>query len=330
MKIQDRVKYGVGVFKSLGLSQNQALGALGSMMGESGRGLRTDAHNPNDPGDGAFGIAQWHSDRRRGLEKFAKKRGTKVTDFKTQMDYVAYELQTTHKDALAKIKGAKSLDQAARSWTLNYEKPAPKYRHHDRRTKNAQYAAGLLGGVDVDPTELGSIDSEEDVTDNAQAMQRSTPKGPFDDVLGLLDLGTNTTLREIGEVGKMGLGLVRGKDVLSNAGGLLGKIPGADDPNNPLGAISSFLTEATPGMKIGSIAGGIIGGPSGTLVGGLLGQGLNMMLREIAAEQARNTFPDKPDGGVQGNGKLTDYGKQVMKDSPQAKAAWDSGKTGLW
>lgn len=344
MKIQDRIKYGVGVFKGLGVSQQQAIGALGSMMGESGRKLKTDAYNPNDPGDGAFGIAQWHSDRRRALERFAKRKGTDVKDFKTQMDFVAHELKTTHKGALEKLKAAKTMDQAARSWTLNYERPAAKYRHHNRRLENAKYAAGVLGGVDVDGITTNAVNSAvdsdltaddgdfENVDDKLNALSpKKTNTGPFGGVMDLFSDQANNTFNELNELGKLGSNLLKGNDVMASAGGLIGKIPGADDPNNPLGAISNFLTEATPGMKIGSIAGGIIGGPTGTLVGGLLGQGLNMMLRDMAQQQQKlNEYPDAPEGGTRGSGGLTKYGEKVKSESGQFSSAVSSGQGGLW
>jgi len=41
-------------------------------------------------GDGgkAFGIAQWHPDRQKGLEALAKSLGTSKTDLNTQLEYV--------------------------------------------------------------------------------------------------------------------------------------------------------------------------------------------------------------------------------------------------
>ncbi|KAK0039464.1 hypothetical protein Bpfe_031141 [Biomphalaria pfeifferi] len=150
MSIRDKVEYGVSTFRGLGMSQTQALGAIGSLMGESGRGLNTGALNPNDPGDGSFGIGQWHSDRRRALERFAKKQGTAVTDYKTQVDFIAKELQTTEKRTLSSMLKAKDLKTATRTWTNKYERPNQKYAHHNKRTQNASYAQGLLNGEEVD------------------------------------------------------------------------------------------------------------------------------------------------------------------------------------
>ena len=56
MSIRDKVSYGVSALGRLGMTRTQALGAIGSLMGESGRALRTDALNPNDPNGGSFGI----------------------------------------------------------------------------------------------------------------------------------------------------------------------------------------------------------------------------------------------------------------------------------
>lgn len=146
------LEYAIGRFESIGMTRNQALGALGSLAGESGRGLNTKAFNPKDPNGGSYGIGQWHSARKTNLVEFAKKTGKPVNDFKTQIDYIAHELtKTSEKKTLAKFKANPNmtLAQAAKTWTNGYERPNPKYAHHNTRAKNAQYFADVIGGKKV-------------------------------------------------------------------------------------------------------------------------------------------------------------------------------------
>lgn len=338
MKTRDRVSYGLRTLGRLGISRNVALGGIGSLMGESGRSLNTGAHNPKDPGDGSYGIGQWHSERRRGLERFARRTGRNIDDFRTQMDYVAHELETTHRSVLNAMRNASTMEQGERIWTRQYEVPAAAYRHHDRRLANARYAQQLVAGVNVDEEDPGSLTGAQTVA------EKRTPQNPLDVIGGIL---TGTTQMEdiFGEAGKtIGAAgdLIQGKNPIGAAGTILNQI-GAQDPNSPLGAVGSFLTNVTPGMKLGALAGGIIGGPTGSLVGGLIGQTLTAMLGNFQQNamqgkdfMGNDYFPEKPEGGgadkVKGDGYggLGTYGKEVYDRSPQFRSAVDTGSVGLW
>jgi hypothetical protein len=142
---RERLSYGIErlMRDDIGMTRTQAIGALGSMAGESGAGFKTDAYNPNDPNGGSFGIAQWHSDRRWGLEAHAKNSKYGLKDFRTQMDYVAEELKTTHKHVLNSMKKATTLKEATKTWTSKFEVPDPKKAHHDRRYALAKQFAGI-------------------------------------------------------------------------------------------------------------------------------------------------------------------------------------------
>jgi hypothetical protein len=143
----------------IGMTRTQAIGALGSMAGESGAGFKTDAYNPNDPNGGSFGIAQWHSDRRAGLEAHAKNSKYGLKDFRTQMDYVAEELKTTHKHVLNSMKKATTLKDATKTWTNKFEVPDPKKAHHDRRYALAKQFVGITQKGPKSPQEAADAAS---------------------------------------------------------------------------------------------------------------------------------------------------------------------------
>lgn len=129
--------------KEGGLTYTQAVGAVGSLMGESGTNLKTNIRGTAD-NKGSNGIAQWHSERLSGLHAFAKKNNRKWTDLEIQARYIVHELKTTERAAYAKIKSAKSIEAATRAFTDAYERPNQDLAHHSRRE---QYARQLHGNV---------------------------------------------------------------------------------------------------------------------------------------------------------------------------------------
>ena len=94
--LKDKNKRAMEFFQSKGLSVHAAAGIVGNLIHESS-GLNTTIK-----GDGgkAFGIAQWHPDRQKGLKTLAQTRGTDISDFDTQLEYVWQELNTGYKKAL--------------------------------------------------------------------------------------------------------------------------------------------------------------------------------------------------------------------------------------
>ena len=103
------------------LSYIQASGIVGNLIYESG--LRTGIK-----GDGgrAFGIAQWHPDRQKGLVELAKSRGTDIFDFNTQLEYVWKELNSTEKKALDSLLSSTNVEQSTEAFMNHYERPGIK------------------------------------------------------------------------------------------------------------------------------------------------------------------------------------------------------------
>ena len=121
-------------FISKGLQPHHAAGIVGNLMHESGL-------NTTIKGDGgkAFGLAQWHPDRQKGLETLAKSLGTDKSDFNTQLEYVWQELNTTEKKALDALLNSKSTEQATSIFCQYYERPGK-----PQLQKRINYAKSLL------------------------------------------------------------------------------------------------------------------------------------------------------------------------------------------
>lgn len=98
-----RIQQVAGMLQKGGLSLANALGAAAIMAAESG--LRPDAYNPISGGKThAQGIAQWLGKR---LDTFRQVMGTDVrrATLEQQVQFVLWELQHTHKSALAALLG---------------------------------------------------------------------------------------------------------------------------------------------------------------------------------------------------------------------------------
>lgn len=163
LTLREKLGYAVNAFNSIGIGREAALGALGSIAGESGKGFDTQAFNPNDPNGGSIGIGQWHSERRTALEKFAETSKYGLNDFRTQVDFIVHELQTTHKQVKNALVGPNvTRAKAVKIWTQKYEIPAKKYEHLEKRKTYANQFAAEMAGVPVDsatPEELSRIEA---------------------------------------------------------------------------------------------------------------------------------------------------------------------------
>jgi hypothetical protein len=168
---------------SLGIPSKTAAGAVGSLMGEGGRGLDTRALNRGDGSDGSdsIGFGQWNADRATALNNKAGQMGLPWTDPRSQIEHMASELQGSHKHVLAALKSAPDDVGAGNDiWTSKYEVAAPATAHLDRRLQNglsfAQQVAGRAPGGMVDPETTGA--GVDPWSDAGKAMNPSTAKLP--------------------------------------------------------------------------------------------------------------------------------------------------------
>lgn len=105
-----------------------AAGLVGNFLHEAGAGLKPDTEEAKPiAGRGGLGIAQWTGPRRVFLESnFCKniEPPTSETDFETQLQYVAWELENTHTNVLSGLKKAKTVSKATEVVFRYYETPA--------------------------------------------------------------------------------------------------------------------------------------------------------------------------------------------------------------
>ncbi len=111
-------KQGMKILMDKGWSREAAAGIMGNLVQESGLNVR--AHNKKED---AQGIAQWRDSRLRDFEKKFGKSMLEAT-FAEQMEFVDYELRTSHRNAGDALKNAKTAEEAAYIVDAMYEKSA--------------------------------------------------------------------------------------------------------------------------------------------------------------------------------------------------------------
>jgi hypothetical protein len=143
------------------LTPAQAAGVIGSMQGESGKGLNPAAVNPNG---GATGIAQWLGGRKTAA--VTSKR------LMPQLRHISEELHGPESKALRSIKSAKTPEQAAIAWQRDFERGAPFEQKYDQRAANARNVFRQLGNSKI--TSLPSGGSQ-DSPDGTTVTRVTTP-----------------------------------------------------------------------------------------------------------------------------------------------------------
>lgn len=148
---------------ALGVPRNTAAGAVGSLMGESGTKLNTQALNQGDAADGtdSIGFGQWNQDRAVSLMDRAQRMGTTWHDPRAQIEHMAGELTGTHKRVLnALLTSPDDVATGNDIWTSKYEVANPATAHMDRRLQHglsfAQQMAARAPAGTPDPETTGA------------------------------------------------------------------------------------------------------------------------------------------------------------------------------
>lgn len=101
--------------------------ASAALAGHAGAesGFNPGARNRGDGRDGSdsVGLYQWNADRSKALAKFARDNKLDPGERRTQLEFAAWELENTEKDAGTKLKGAKTLEDANKA-AFGYLRPA--------------------------------------------------------------------------------------------------------------------------------------------------------------------------------------------------------------
>jgi hypothetical protein len=125
--LQERTQIAWEFFRSRGWSASQTAGIVGNLIAESrlipvSRG-DVGLHSPTDV---SIGIAQWYSGggRDRILIEFARKKNKPWSDYRTQLEFVDYELNNYRVFGAAELRNATNPTTAALIFQRKYEIPA--------------------------------------------------------------------------------------------------------------------------------------------------------------------------------------------------------------
>ena len=128
---KERAKQAIDFFRNKGLTKEQASGIVGNLEAESGLNTTTRGDNRT-----SYGIAQWHNQRWTNLRNFASSKGASIDDFKTQLEYLWHELNTSENEALQHLMQTKTPTEAARSFAYKFERMK---QYNTRRENSANY-----------------------------------------------------------------------------------------------------------------------------------------------------------------------------------------------
>lgn len=123
----------INYFVNKGLTRIQAKGIYGNLMQESGgniQAISSDGYN-------SYGLAQWTGPRK---QKLFEMYGPNPT-IEQQLDFLWWELNNTHKDALRALKQAKTVYDATKIFMDKFERPHKDYANFNRRLKYANSIA---------------------------------------------------------------------------------------------------------------------------------------------------------------------------------------------
>ncbi len=132
IKGKERQEYAYKYYISMGWTPEQSSAIVGNLLRESGldTGIEGDK---GYKGGSSFGLAQWRGDR---LTKLKSMYGDKWQDFDNQLAFVDYELNNTEKEAGDKLRKSKSVWEAGKTFTDEYERPKVKFYADDQRQQH--------------------------------------------------------------------------------------------------------------------------------------------------------------------------------------------------
>lgn len=123
----------INYFVNKGLTRIQAKGIYGNLMQESGGNIQAISSDGHD----SYGLAQWTGPRKQKLFEMCGPNPT----IEQQLDFLWWELNNTHKDALRALKQAKTVYDATKIFMDKFERPHKDYANFNRRLKYANSLA---------------------------------------------------------------------------------------------------------------------------------------------------------------------------------------------
>lgn len=118
----EKIKYAYQFFLQKGLEPHHAAGIVGNLVQESGH-FRDDVIAGTRKGDEgkATGIAQWHPDRAKELEKWASRNGMNPYSLDAQLEFVYHEAR--QRGDIGALSKTKTPEEAAFVFAKRYERP---------------------------------------------------------------------------------------------------------------------------------------------------------------------------------------------------------------
>jgi hypothetical protein len=146
----ERNKYAYDYYMKRGLNQVQSAAIVGNLAQESG--IRALNYGDRD----STGVAQWRTDRRKGMNSWAKSKGLNPNDLDTQLEYVKVEAE--QRGDLQRIANHKDVRQATIDFGRKFERPSEKHANWDNRVRHASSVMGMqYGGIPYSQSAGGRV-----------------------------------------------------------------------------------------------------------------------------------------------------------------------------
>lgn len=157
-KLGDRQKAAFQFFLAKGWTPAQAAGIVGNLSHESNMNTSAEAKGDQKDGSSSIGIAQWDPNRLARLKQYASMNRKSWNDFGIQLEFVQWELENTHRNAGAALRGSGNVRDATNAFAEHFERPAGTGRGgYDalhgwgKRFSYADAVATQFGGLPPDP-----------------------------------------------------------------------------------------------------------------------------------------------------------------------------------
>lgn len=146
-----------------GFTDSEAAGITGNIAQES----MFDTEALSKDGYNSHGLVQWTGDRKAHLERFAKENGLDPTDWRTQVDFISEEMNTTERAAFEALRKNPNItpEEAARIVREQYERPDPAVANDAYRQ---QIAREVYDGRSVRPVQRPMQNSPNDFAEDVK------------------------------------------------------------------------------------------------------------------------------------------------------------------
>lgn len=151
-----------------GFTDSEAAGITGNIAQES----MFDTEALSRDGYNSHGLVQWTGDRKAHLERFAKENGLDPKDWRTQVDFISEEMNTTERSAFEALRKNPNItpEEAARIVREQYERPDPAVANDAYRQ---QIAREVYDGRSVRPMQRPM---QNGLNDFAEDVKQATPE----------------------------------------------------------------------------------------------------------------------------------------------------------